>query len=141
MSIKHYILDKDYNVVTTDLMTWAKWIGDINNKRVAHDVFPDYHVSTVFLGLDHRFGGKGPPILFETMVFRTIAKTEDRGADVHMTRHISWADAEKHHKQICDYIDAGIFKEDYYSKQSEDDIKERLEKFRELKKRKQNGTK
>lgn len=26
-------------------------------------------VSTVFLGLDHSFGGKGTPILYETMVF------------------------------------------------------------------------
>lgn len=26
-------------------------------------------VSTVFLGIDHRFGGDGPPVLFETMIF------------------------------------------------------------------------
>lgn len=26
-------------------------------------------VSTVFLGLDHSYGGGGPPLLFETMIF------------------------------------------------------------------------
>lgn len=26
-------------------------------------------VSTVFMGLDHRFGDDGPPLIFETMVF------------------------------------------------------------------------
>jgi len=33
-------------------------------------VTPQVHVSTIFLGLDHRpWGAHGPPILFETMVF------------------------------------------------------------------------
>jgi hypothetical protein len=26
-------------------------------------------VSTVWLGIDHRFGGDGPPLIFESMVF------------------------------------------------------------------------
>lgn len=30
---------------------------------------PRVAVSTVFLGLDHRFFGEGPPILYETMIF------------------------------------------------------------------------
>lgn len=39
-------------------------------KRVAYDVIPETHitVSTVWLGIDHAFGG-GPPLIFETMVF------------------------------------------------------------------------
>jgi hypothetical protein len=140
MRIKHYILDKDYNVITTDFKTWAKWMGDINNRRVAHDTFPDqgYDVSTVFLGLDHRWGWQGgPPILFETMVFRLIAKTEYRGADVHMERHCTWGEAEKYHRKICERMEKGIFQEDYFHQEDEDFMKERLEEF----KRKQNGTK
>lgn len=34
---------------------------------------PDYRVSTVFLGIDHNWG-EGPPLLFETMVFRDWPK-------------------------------------------------------------------
>lgn len=30
---------------------------------------PQLFVSTVWLGLDHRFGGGNPPLIFETMVF------------------------------------------------------------------------
>jgi hypothetical protein len=33
-----------------------------------HSVGP-YRVSTVFLGVNHNFGGGGAPILWETMVF------------------------------------------------------------------------
>ena len=35
---------------------------------VDHTTVGESEVSTVFLGLDHQFG-KGPPILWETMVF------------------------------------------------------------------------
>jgi hypothetical protein len=38
-------------------------------KRVGLDVLPgDVRISTVWLGLDHGWGG-GPPLIFETMVF------------------------------------------------------------------------
>ena len=30
-----------------------------------------YWISTVHLGIDHSFGGGGPPVIFETMVFRS----------------------------------------------------------------------
>lgn len=37
--------------------------------RVAATRVGGIRVSTVFLALDHNFGGKGPPVLFETMIF------------------------------------------------------------------------
>jgi len=38
--------------------------------RIAETVLPTgYWVSTVWLGLNHRFGDNGPPLIFETMVF------------------------------------------------------------------------
>lgn len=52
-----------------DLLTWAKWMKEAD-RHVAKTTLPDgRRVSTVFLGLDHGWG-KGPPILFETMVFK-----------------------------------------------------------------------
>lgn len=40
-----------------------------NNKRVGNTVLDgDVTVSTVHLGLDHRYGG-GSPLIFETMIF------------------------------------------------------------------------
>lgn len=37
--------------------------------RVAEAHLGKFYISTVFLGIDHNFLGKGGPILFETMVF------------------------------------------------------------------------
>ena len=58
-------------------LTMMQWAARFENatkendpKRVARTEFADGSwVSTVWLGLDHRFGGDGPPIIFETMVF------------------------------------------------------------------------
>jgi predicted RNA-binding Zn-ribbon protein involved in translation (DUF1610 family) len=52
------------------LMEWAAWLEASGKDRTVAwtAVRPGVEVSTVFLGLDHAFGG-GPPVLWETMVF------------------------------------------------------------------------
>ena len=59
-------------------------------RRIAYDVIGDVQVSTVFLGIDHNYSGKGPPVLFETMVL---------GGPRNDTtfRYSSWDDAEVFH--------------------------------------------
>ncbi len=69
MTVGTYILDGHQVVPEPDLLKWAKWFEDINNRRVAWTEIPGGYVSTVFLGLDHNFSGNGPPLVFETMVF------------------------------------------------------------------------
>ncbi len=66
----HYILDASGEPrLEADLITWAKAFEG-QNRSVALDQIGASRISTVFLGLDHRFGGdSGPPILWETMVF------------------------------------------------------------------------
>lgn len=86
----HYILGgkSGREAIQVDLMTWAKWYarqedGTMEHRRVAAETIkepnrflwalgirPDYWVSTVFLGLDHNWSQKGPPHIFETMVFK-----------------------------------------------------------------------
>lgn len=78
MNPRHYILDEKGNPVATDLMTWATWFErsckDFKLKRrVDLTIIGPYKISTVFLGLDHNFG-KGPPVLWETMVFKKTSK-------------------------------------------------------------------
>jgi hypothetical protein len=71
VSDHYYILGGEYGKtpVPCDLMTWATAFERRENRRVAFDALPGgVSVSTVFLGLDHQFGG-GPPLLFETMIF------------------------------------------------------------------------
>jgi hypothetical protein len=54
-----------------ELMEWARAMENQEYKRVAETTLPDGKwVSTVWLGLDHNFGG-GPPLIFETMVFES----------------------------------------------------------------------
>lgn len=67
----HYILDpRGEPTAVSDLMTWAQWFESSSKARiVAQEYIGERMVSTVFLGLDYRFSGYGPPILWETMVF------------------------------------------------------------------------
>jgi hypothetical protein len=73
----YWILDDDGNPVPVDdVLTWGEWFEtSIERRRVAQDrdecqegATREVRISTVFLGIDHAFGG-GPPLLYETMVF------------------------------------------------------------------------
>lgn len=63
-----YILDKNGNpVVERDLQRWGTWFENADRK-VGSTKVGKSNISTVFLGLDHAWGG-GDPLLWETMVF------------------------------------------------------------------------
>lgn len=65
-----YILDANGEPVpVSDVDNWGTWIVGGGNRHVGRTLSGDVYVSTVFLGVDHRFGASGPPLLFETMVF------------------------------------------------------------------------
>lgn len=76
MKLDRYVLDENGEPrECPDLLEWARWVDAnwVTGRKVALDVFEDVsgevRVSTVFLAIDHNFVGKGPPLLFETMVF------------------------------------------------------------------------
>ncbi len=84
-----YILD-GHKPVKADLLKWAKWF-ETSERRVAEaELGSNGYVSTVFLGLDHRFGTNGPPLLFETMIF---GGPHDQYCD----RYSTWEEAEAGH--------------------------------------------
>ena len=92
-----YILDGKLAVECADLMKWAAWFEENNLKRhVADEHISDVRVSTVFLGIDHSFGG-GVPLLFETMVFGG-ALDEDQ------ERCTTWEQAETMHKNMVERV-------------------------------------
>lgn len=88
----YYIL-KDKKPVEVDMMEWAHWASN-GSKAVASDCIEGgIRVSTVFLGLDHRYGEiPGPPILFETMIFGGMN-------DGYQDRYCTWEEAEEGHKE------------------------------------------
>ena len=89
-----YILIGQTPVPEPELLAWARWYEENREScQVALTKIHGFTVSTVFLGLDHRFHGGGPPILFETMVFG-----DGKGDD--MERCTTWAEAEQMHKRM-----------------------------------------
>lgn len=50
-----------------ELMAWAREV-EAEGKHVGNDTIDGQQVSTVWAGLNHRFG-EGPPLIFETMIF------------------------------------------------------------------------
>ena len=93
-----YILDGHATVECNDLMAWARWF-ETADRQVAKTAIGDVKVSTVFLGLDHSFGG-GKPLLFETMIFG--------GAhDEYQTRCSTWDEADAQHQAAVALVRGG----------------------------------
>lgn len=93
---EYYILEgKEIKKAT--LMEWAQWIERPDAKRVNKTTYGDIQVSTVFLGLDHRFVDEGDPILFETMVF---GGEHDEDTD----RCCTYTEAEAMHERMCEKV-------------------------------------
>lgn len=78
-----YILDGKTPMRCHDFQSWGEWMAT-HSRRVAHDEIDGIIVSTVFLAIDHNFHDRGPPILFETLVFVTEGETGE------MLRYATW---------------------------------------------------
>ena len=61
-----------------------------------------YEVSTVWMGLDHRLMDKGPPLIYETMVF-----PPGENSEVFMERYATRDDAEKGHADTVKQLQRG----------------------------------
>lgn len=88
----HATLDENHRVVKCDLMTWAQWMeSEKGNRVVQQTAVGEVSVSTVFLGLDHGFGGK--PKWFESMVFGGTMDGEQE-------RYETWNEAVAGHEKL-----------------------------------------
>jgi hypothetical protein len=95
---KYYIIDPETHETTClgeGMGAAEKWASSVNNHCVVDNTQSKAgRVSTVFLGLDHRFGSlEGPPILFETMIF-----CDNKAVDQYQTRCSTWEEAEQQHR-------------------------------------------
>lgn len=96
----YYILDGHEPKPVNDVIEWAeKGFGP--NRQVGDTDVGDVRVSTVFLGLDHDTLGKGPPILFETMVFGGIH-------DQWMDRCATWDEAVAMHARAVEMVKSSV---------------------------------
>jgi hypothetical protein len=76
--------------VPCDVAEFSPWFAtSIDQRIVGKTAVGPMVVSTVFIGLDHNFGG-GDPHLFETLVF-------DDGDNQIVARYHTWDEAERGH--------------------------------------------
>ncbi len=92
----YYMLMPDKSIkYTEDIRDFGNNRRRRENWQVGIDNFPqiDCSVSTVFLGLDHSFSRKGPPVLFETLISGGAMDGETR-------RCCTYIEAEAQHAEI-----------------------------------------
>jgi hypothetical protein len=98
-----YILKDKITVPEDDLMKWGTSLQKRENTIVAKTDIGGIHVSTVFLGLDHRFG-EGEPLLFETMIFNS----DDEAFEGYQERYTAWQEAEAGHKRAVKLVNEHV---------------------------------
>jgi hypothetical protein len=99
---RYYALVNRSPMPIDDPISWAhemvkrgmcKQTTGVDPWRVDETVIGDARVSTVSIGLDHRFVGEGPPIVFETMLF-------GGKHDQYQDRCATWDEAEAAHQRV-----------------------------------------
>lgn len=96
---RYYKLDGNGNHIACDAVEWARWFKDEDARVIARNhVWDDVLVSTIFLGIDHRFG-VGDAVLYETMIFD---QSGGRSHELYQERYSTRQEAlEGHRKAIA----------------------------------------
>jgi hypothetical protein len=108
----HYILEGHEVRAVEDALEWARWF-ETADRRVAFTDLGYCTVSTVFLGIDHRFLGRERlPIVFETMVFANPNAGErfPEEMDNMMERYSTWDEAEAGHEAMVALVRTEFWK-------------------------------
>jgi hypothetical protein len=109
----HYVLNPDHSISPVEvdldnpesLFAWARMFGSDDRQVALTVVAPGVSVSTVFLGLDHNFSERGPPLVFETMTFDDYGSTD-------CWRYATWDQALAGHERAVANVRALIFKDE-----------------------------
>jgi hypothetical protein len=103
------MLDEQHNVIRIShsrIMEWEEWHKQVENRRVGRDVVNGLLISTVFLCIDHGFGGT--PQWFETMIFRN-EECKDPLND-YTWRYETWDEAAEGHHVAVELVKKGLIK-------------------------------
>lgn len=103
---RYWTLDENRNAVPTDdIHEWGRFTDDREKVTVGRTEVDRYFVSTVFLGMNHRFIDPGPPLLFETMIFDHGKPPGD--LDQWMDRYSTWDEAKAGHERVVTALTEG----------------------------------
>lgn len=100
MTIYFKMREDGITVPCDDPIEWADHMRQLD-RSIGDVTIGLYRVSTVFLGLNHRFS-KGDPVLFETMIFE-----KDSFDEKYCRRYCTRAEALDGHNQTVASIEAG----------------------------------
>lgn len=90
--------DRQGKPITVTQFSWLK--QDPNYSTVARERGFSLVVSTVWIGMDHNFSDQGPPLIFESMVFRESEDGETDLTEVTSRRYATEAEAREGHAQL-----------------------------------------
>jgi hypothetical protein len=80
---------------------WSKSFS-ADDRIIKQETLPNgRYVSTVWLGIDHRFGDDGPPLIFETMLF-DAKDSKGLGEDLDMDRYSTHEEAVAGHQRMVE---------------------------------------
>ena len=100
----YYILDHENKPIEASLEIFDKWIQVNPLKKPVKQEFVDkVYISTVFLGLDHSYGGI-VPLLWETMIF-------EGSLDGYQERYTSYEEALTGHEFAVQMVKNNQLKE------------------------------
>lgn len=116
--MRKYAWDKATDTLTevSDILEWAEFMDptgatNMDHRRVARDEFDTeaghWEVFTSFLGIDHNFFGKGPPLVFETMC------TLNGQWQNEQWRYSNSKDAHNLHRGLVEWLKEGKALEDF----------------------------
>jgi len=85
MATDKYII-KDGKVVPATLLEWGRFLQDNERRVIFTTIGRRVRVSTIFMGLDHRWNNRGAPLIYETMIFAEGLKHLDTVRSLYSTR-------------------------------------------------------
>jgi len=88
----HYILDENKNPVEAELIKWAKWFEDVENRRIKLTYLfnKDLMISSIFTGIPHDGG-----------MFETLERFEKQDFE-EITRYETYEDCLKDHDKMIE---------------------------------------
>lgn len=91
----------DRNGNPINMQQWGALLSDPDYQIVKQSRGVGKLVSTIWLGLDHSFGVGGPPVIFETMVFRLNPDGEMIPHEIAADRYCTEEEALRGHEGMC----------------------------------------
>ena len=93
-----YILEGDQAIPVEDVAAWAKQFGALDCRQIELTLTDDLRISTMFLGINGNISGKGPPLLFETIVYQL----DEDSSDLEWQRYSTIDEARKGHATMVE---------------------------------------